>query len=59
METEVTSKEYIVLFKRGYKEYAPAVFTDGTLVVYGNLSEATEDAGTKGVVAELVIPTAR
>lgn len=56
MESAVTHKEYIVLFQRGYKEYAPAVFTDGTLVVYGNLSEAIEDAGTEGVVAELVIP---
>lgn len=54
--SHVTHKEYIVLFPRGFKEYAPAVFSDGTLVVYGNLSEATEDAGTDGIVAELVIP---
>lgn len=48
--------EYIILHRDEEGNYMPVTFSDGSLVIYGDVNEALHDAGKTGLVTEVIIP---
>lgn len=54
-EHDTQSKDYIVLYKN-QGEYYPITFKDGSIVIYGDKTEAMQDASPNRIVAEIIFP---
>lgn len=48
-------KDYIILYE-SKGEYYPVTFKDGSIVIYGDKTEAMQDASPKSIVAEIIFP---
>jgi hypothetical protein len=54
-EHDTQDKNYIVLLKNE-GEYYPVKFQDGSVVIYGDKTEAMQDASPNEIVAEIIFP---
>ena len=47
--------EYIILNKND-KSFKPVLFSNGDLIIYGNLQEAKDDLKENEIISTLIIP---